>query len=133
MITFDQNTLLALLPVAGTALLAMLVVIADIAWPNRDRLIVSLAAGGIVVLMAVTVVVGPVSFSGNHIGVLTAPVEVFGGAYVRDSMTVLLDLLMLSIALLTVLFGPDYLRPRNLPIAEFTAMLLFAITGATEA
>ena len=65
MITFDQNTLLALLPVAGTALLAMLVVIADIAWPNRDRLIVTLAAGGIVVLMAVTVIVGPLGFSGN--------------------------------------------------------------------
>ena len=130
MITFDQNTILALLPVAGAALLGMLIVIADIAWPNRDRVIVSLAAGGIVVLMAVTVIVGPLSFSGNHIGVLTSPVEVFGGAYVRDSMTVLLDLLMLSIALLTVLFGPDYLRPRNLPIAEFTAMLLFAITGA---
>ncbi len=130
MITFDQNTILALLPVAGAALLGMLIVIADIAWPNRDRLIVSLAAGGIVLLMAVTVIVGPLSFSGVHIGVLQSPVEVFGGAYVRDSMTVLLDLLMLSIALLTVLFGPDYLRPRNLPIAEFTAMLLFAITGA---
>ena len=37
---------------------------------------------------------------------------------------------MLSIALLTVLFGPDYLRPRGLPMAEFAAMLLFAITGA---
>jgi NADH-quinone oxidoreductase subunit N len=129
-ITFDQNTMLALLPVTGAALLAMLVVIADIAWPNRDRVIVTLAAGGLLLLMAVTVIVGPLNISGVHIGVLTSPVEVFGGAYVRDSMTVLLDLLMMSIALLTVLFGPDYLRPRNLPIAEFTAMLLFAITGA---
>ena len=47
MITFDQNTILALLPVAGAALLGMLVVIADIAWPNRDRVIMWLAAGGI--------------------------------------------------------------------------------------
>jgi NADH-quinone oxidoreductase subunit N len=61
---------------------------------------------------------------------LTGPVEVFGGAYVRDSMTALLDLLFLSIALLTLLFGPDYLRPRGLPAAEFAAMLCFAIVGA---
>ncbi len=130
MITFDQNTLLALLPVAGTGLLAMLVVIADIIWPNRDRMILALAAGGVVVLMALVVIVGPLTVLGSSIGLLTSPVEVFGGAYVRDNLTVLLDLLMLSIALLTILFGPDYLRPRNLPIAEFTAMLLFAITGA---
>ena len=37
--------------------------------------------------------------------------------------------MLLSIALLTILFGPDYLRPRGLPAAEFAAMLLFAITG----
>jgi NADH-quinone oxidoreductase subunit N len=30
---------------------------------------------------------------------------------------------------LTILFGPDYLRPRGLPTAEYTAILLFAITG----
>ncbi|MEP7158652.1 MAG: NADH-quinone oxidoreductase subunit N, partial [Chloroflexota bacterium] len=45
------------------------------------------------------------------------------------SLTVLLDLLLLAIVLLTILFGPDYLRPRGLPAAEFGAMLLFAITG----
>src|SRR5207249_2519073 len=63
-------------------------------------------------------------------GLLSGPVQVFGGAYVRDSMTTLFDLLLLSIALLTLLFGPDYLRPRGLPAAEFGAMLFFAITGA---
>ena len=122
--------MLALLPVAGTALLAMIVVIADIIWPNRDRLIVTLAAGGVVVLMALVVIIGPLRAFDTNIGLLTSPVEVFGGAYVVDNLTVLLNLLMLSIALLTILFGPDYLRPRNLPIAEYSAMLLFAITGA---
>jgi len=29
-----------------------------------------------------------------------------------------------------VLFGPDYLRPRGLPTAEFTVMLFFAVSGA---
>jgi NADH-quinone oxidoreductase subunit N len=55
---------------------------------------------------------------------------VFGGAYVRDGLTAMLDLLLLFIALLTILFGPDYLRPRGLPAGEFAVMLLFAITGA---
>ena len=36
----------------------------------------------------------------------------------------------MSIALLTILFAPDYLRPRGLPMAEFAAVLVFAITGA---
>ncbi len=58
------------------------------------------------------------------IGLLSGPQEVFGGAYVRDSLTALLDLLLMSIALLTILFGPDYLRPRGLPAAEFATMLL---------
>jgi NADH-quinone oxidoreductase subunit N len=130
MISIDSNTLLALLPPAGLALLAMLMIIVDIAWPERDRLLTVVASVGLIVLMAVVVIVGPISVFDTQIGLLTSPVEVFGGAYVRDNLTALLDLLMLSIALLTVLFGPDYLRPRNLPVAEFSAMLMFAITGA---
>ena len=31
---------------------------------------------------------------------------------------------------LTILFGPDYLEPRGLPVAEFAIVLLFAMTGA---
>ena len=130
MIAVDSNTLLAVLPVAALAVLAMLVIVADIAWPNRDGLLTTIAAGGVAVIMALVVIVGPFEVFGAHVGLLTGPVEIFGGAYVRDSLTALLDLLMLSIALLTVLFGPDYLRPRALPVAEFSAMLFFAITGA---
>ena len=130
MIAVDSNTILAVLPPAGLAVLAMLVIVADIAWPNRDGLQTAIAAGGVAVLMALVVIVGPFEILGSHVGLLTGPVEIFGAAYVRDSLTSLLDLLMLSIALLTVLFGPDYLRPRGLPIAEYSAMLFFAVTGA---
>ena len=130
MISIDQNTLLALMPPAGLALLAMLVVIVDIARPERDRLVTGVAAGGLVVLMALVVIIGPFRVFDTNVGLLSGSTEVFGGAYVRDSLTALLDLLMLSICLLTVLFGPDYLRPRNLPVAEFAAMLCFAITGS---
>ena len=47
-----------------------------------------------------------------------------------DALTTFLDLLFIAIVALTVLFAPDYLEPRGLPIAEFAATLLFAITGA---
>ena len=130
MISFDSDTILALLPVVGIAVLAMLVVVADLAWPGKDRRITWLASVGIVVLMVLVAVIGPFEFVDNHIGLLPGATDVFGGAYVRDGLTAMLDLLFLSIALLTVLFGPEYLRPRGLPAGEFTAMLLFAITGA---
>ena len=130
MIEFDANTILALVPVAGLALLAMAMIVLDIARPHSDTLLTGFAAVGLIVLMALVVIVGPVDLGSFTLGLLTSPQEVFGGAYVRDGLTALLDLLLLSIALLTLLAGPDYLRPRGLPAAEFSAMLFFAITGA---
>src|SRR4051812_25325151 len=130
MITFDANTILALLPVVGVAALAMLVVIVDLAFPGNDRAVTLTASAGIIVLMVLVAIIGPWEFVDYHVGLLPGATEVFGGAYVRDGLTALIDLIMLFIALSTVLFGPDYLRPRGLPAGEFTAMLLFAITGA---
>ncbi len=129
MISFDTNTILALLPVVGVVLLAMLLVAVDLAWPGNDRRITWVASVGVVVLMALVAIIGPFQFGDSHVGLLSGATEVFGGAYVRDSLTSLLDLLFLSIALLTLLAGPDYLRPRGLPAAEFSTMLLFAIAG----
>jgi NADH-quinone oxidoreductase subunit N len=129
-IEFDTNTVLALLPVAGLALLAMVLIVLDMIRPQSDVLLTIVGAAGVVVLMAIVVIVGPLDLGSFTLGLLTSPQEVFGGAYVRDGLTALLDLLLLSIALLTLLFGPDYLRPRGLPAAEFAAMLFFAITGA---
>jgi NADH-quinone oxidoreductase subunit N len=130
MIQFDANTILALLPPAGLALLAMAMIVLDIARPRSDTLLTGVAAVGLIVLMGLVVMVGPVDLGSFSVGLLTSPQTVFGGAYVRDGLTALLDLLLLSIALLTLLAGPDYLRPRGLPAAEFSAMLFFAITGA---
>ena len=31
---------------------------------------------------------------------------------------------------MTIVFAPDYLEPRGLPVAEFAAVLVFAMTGA---
>jgi len=110
--------LLALAPFAGVVGLAIAVVVLDIIRPGADRLIGLLAGFGLLFVLAVTLYAG-----GPGTGV-------FGGVYVRDALTYFLDLLFLVIALLTVLFAPDYLRPRRLPMAEFCATLLFAISGA---
>ena len=109
----------AILPLAAIWALAFLVIAVDVALPGRDRLSSGLATVGAVVVMGITAVIAP-----------QAPQQAFGGAYVLDQLTILLDLLFLSIAVLTLLFAPDYMLPRQLPLAEFSATLLFAISGA---
>ncbi len=109
----------AILPLAATWGLAFLVILVDVIVPGRDRLAAGIATLGALVVMGITAAVAT-----------QVPQQAFGGAYVLDPLTVLLDLLFLSIAVLTLLYAPDYLRPRRLPLAEFSATLLFAISGA---
>jgi NADH-quinone oxidoreductase subunit N len=110
--------LLAVAPFGAMVALAILLVVVDMIRPGADRAILVLAVAGLVGVTALVLYAG-------------APgTTVFGGAYVRDALTYFLDLLFLAIALLTVLFAPDYLRPRRLPMAEFCTTLLFAISGA---
>ena len=123
----SQNEWLAIAPFLIVSGLAILVVLVDLMWPRRDTLATGVTVVGILAAMAVTIVGGPLPWGGQ------LPVggqEVFGGVYVRDELTAFLDLVFLSIALLTILFAPDYLVPRGLPMAEFSATLLFAIAGA---
>jgi NADH-quinone oxidoreductase subunit N len=58
------------------------------------------------------------------------PGDAFDGAYRLDALTTFLDLLFISIVGLTIVFAPDYLEPRGLPVAEFAVVLVFAMTGA---
>ncbi len=117
------NEWLAIGPLIAVIALAMLAVALDIAFTGRDRLVTGVMVVGIIAVGAfaayATWYLQPV---GDQ--------EVFGGAYVRDPLTGFLDVLFLAIALLTILFSPDYLRPRRLPMAEFSSTLLFAISGA---
>ena len=61
--------------------------------PGRDRIVITVAVGGILVLMGLVVISAPSTSSTRTSASCSAPVEVFGGAYVRDSLTALLDLL----------------------------------------
>ena len=59
----------------------------------------------------------------------STPGTAFGGSYRVDALTTFLHLVFVAIAALTILFGPDYLAPRGLPVPEFAALLVFAIAG----
>ena len=60
----------------------------------------------------------------------TGDATAFGGSYQVDALTRFLDLLFVAIVALTLLLAPDYLTARDLPLAEFIVVLIFAMTGA---
>ena len=123
-----QNEWLAIAPFLIVSGLALLIIVVDLIWPKRPVIVTGAAVVGLVAAMVVTVAAGPIAGLNSPLPLTGQPV--FGGAYIQDQLTVFLDLLFMAIALLTILFAPDYLEPRGLPMAEFTATLLFAISGA---
>ncbi len=114
----DLNVISPLLAAVATAI-AILVV--DLVLPDRPTPVVVTALGGLAITAAVTLSVG----SG-------AAATAFGdpGMYRLDALTTFLDLLFISIVAMTIVFAPDYLTPRNLPVAEFAVVLVFAMCGA---
>lgn len=122
----SQNELLTLAPFIVVSGLAILVVVLDMLSPRNDRLATAVGAVGVLVAIGVTIYCGPI----QGFGQLPPEGATFQGVYARDQLTAFLDLLFLGIAFLTICFAPDYLAPRKLPVAEFVATLLFAISGA---
>jgi len=105
-------------PLVAAIGLAALVLVADLAVPGRRALVLAIALlglGGIAALVA---------WTGQ------TPGTAFGGTYRVDDLTTFLQLVFVGIIALTLLFGPDYLEPRGLPVAEFATILLFAMSGA---
>jgi NADH-quinone oxidoreductase subunit N len=107
-----------LAPVVLAVLSAAAVLILDFAMPGRRAPAIAAALVGLGLVAAVVL-----SLAGHT-------ETAFGGAYVADGLTAFLDLLFVAIAALTILFANDYLESRGLPIAEFAAVLIFAVTGA---
>ncbi len=121
------NEMLALAPFVLVVLLAITILLVDLFWPRRDDLTMALGVGGLVVALVATLLIGPLPWD---VGLLDGPQTVGDPAlYSRDLLTSLLDVTFISIALLTLLFAPDYLEPRKMPLPEFTVSLLFAISG----
>ena len=117
--TFQELTTIA--PFVAAILTAIAIMGVDLVWPNRSALAVATALIGLAITAGLVIVVG---------GTGTAAQLAFGGTYKVDALTTFLQLLLIGVVALSILFGPDYLGPRNLPTAEFATVLVFALTGA---
>ena len=105
-------------PLVAGLLTAAAVLVIDLIRPGRPAVAVGTTLIGLGITAALTLVVG------------LNPASAFGGAYTVDALTTFLDVLFIAIIAMTVVFGPDYLVPRGLPVAEFATILVFAMTGA---
>ncbi len=114
----SSQELLTIAPLVTAILVAAAVIVVDLVRPGARTGPLVVALVGLAIVAAVTVVSG------------ANPGDAFGGAYRVDALTTLLDLLFVAIIAFTLLFAPDYLAARNLPLAEFAAVLVFAMTGA---
>jgi NADH-quinone oxidoreductase subunit N len=117
--------LVTIAPIIFAILTAVAILVVDLIRPGHSGLAAGTALIGLALTTAVTLSTGA-SASAATGGAVTA----FGGAYTVDALTSFLDILFISIVVLTVMFAPDYLVPRGLPVAEFAIILVFAMTGA---
>jgi NADH-quinone oxidoreductase subunit N len=118
------NDLALFAPVIAAILVAAAVLVVDFIAPGRFVPAIVVTFMGLTLVGAITAITGQAATDAG--GSLTA----FGGAYVVDALTTYLDLLFIAIVALTMAFAPDYLAGRKLPVAEFAAVLLFAMSGA---
>ena len=117
--TFQELSTVA--PFVAAVLTAIAIMLVDLAWPNRSALAVGTALIGLAITAGLVILVG---------GSGTTAQFAFGGTYEVDALTTFLQLLLIGVVALSIVFGPDYLGPRNLPTAEFATVLVFALTGA---
>jgi NADH-quinone oxidoreductase subunit N len=110
--------LVTIAPFGVAILVAIAVLVVDLARPGGRTALLVTALGGLALVAFLTITTG------------ATPSDAFNGAYTVDALTTFLDLLFLAIVALTLVYGPDYLEPRGLPLGEFAVVLLFAMTGA---
>jgi NADH-quinone oxidoreductase subunit N len=104
-------------PFAAAIVVAILVIVTDIIVPGRRVPALAVAFLGLAVVAVLAIVVG------------RTPTTAFDGAYRVDDLTTYLDLLFVAVVALTLMVAPDYLTARDLPVPEFAAVLLFALSG----
>ncbi len=110
--------LVTVAPFVAAILVAVGCVLVDVIVPGRRGPLLVVALGGLAVVGLLTLVTG------------STPATAFGGSYRVDDLTTFLDIVFIGIVAMTLLFAPDYLDSRRLPLAEFAAVLLFAMAGA---
>ena len=111
-----------LAPFIAAILVAASIIMVDFVAPGRKIPALAVTFIGLALVATLTVLTGQNSGQGGS--------TAFNGSYVVDPMTTFLDMLFVAIVALTVAFAPDYLEERNLPVGEFSAVLVFAMSGA---
>jgi NADH-quinone oxidoreductase subunit N len=119
--TSQELTVIA--PLVAATAAAIFILFVDLVLPGDRRVAIGASLVALAVVAAVTLIAHARVAGG-------LPGDAFDGAYRLDSLTTFLDLLFISIVALTIVFAPDYLEPRGLPVAEFATVLVFAMTGA---
>jgi len=107
-----------LAPFVAAILVAATVIVVDFIFPGRKVPALLVVFGGLALVAALVALVGQTEATA------------FSGGYTVDPLTTFLDMLFVIIVGLTMAFAPDYLEPRGLPVPEFAAILLFAMSGA---
>jgi NADH-quinone oxidoreductase subunit N len=110
--------LVTIAPLVAAVFTAVAVLVVDLVRPGGTAWAVGTALVGLALTAGLTIVTGQ------------TPSSAFGGSYTVDALTTFLDVLFIAIVVLTIMFAPDYLLPRGLPVAEFAIVLIFAMTGA---
>jgi NADH-quinone oxidoreductase subunit N len=105
-------------PFGLAVLLAIAVLCVDLIRPGNRNGVLAVALGGLAILVVVTILTG------------RQAATAFGGGYTVDALTTFLDLVFIGVVAFTIVFAPDYLEPRGLPLAEFSIVLIFAMCGA---
>ena len=109
------DALLTLLPFLIVVGLAIAIVFIDLFLPKRDDVIMTIGIVGLAVALVATFAIGPLPWDFGYFSQAASIGE--PALYTRDLMTALLDAALIAIALLTLLFAPDYLVPRKLSLA----------------
>jgi NADH-quinone oxidoreductase subunit N len=107
-----------LAPFIAAVLVAAAILVIDFIAPNRKVPALAVAFVGLAIVAALTVMTGQTGATA------------FNRAYVVDPLTTFLDILFVAIVTLTLMFAPDYLEERGLPVAEFASIIVFAMSGA---
>jgi len=115
-VSFSDAVTLA--PFIAAILVAIAILVVDFIAPGRKVPALAVAFLGLALVAALTAVTGQTDATA------------FRDGYVVDPLTTFLDLLFVAIVALTIAFAPDYLEERGLPVAEFAAVLVFAMSGA---
>jgi NADH-quinone oxidoreductase subunit N len=110
--------LVTISPLIAAVLTAAAVLGVDLLRPGRSGPAVVTALIGLGLTAIVTLTIGGTTATA------------FGGSYTVDPLTTFLDILFIAVIVMTIMFAPDYLLPRSLPVAEFAIVLIFAMTGA---